>query len=324
MSKPKLGDVAKHAGVSPTTVSRALNNRGYISEKTRERIKQAMKELNYFPNEVARSLHVGKTRLIGLLFPNVTNPFYGEMVTELENILAQKGYRSLLCNTYNNTRQEEQYLNMLLANQVDGIIVGSRTKPSDIYQKTNLAVVSIDRIISTRVPIVRSDNYAGACLATRYLIGQNLKNIVLFTGSSKEELEKGDHRVQGYIDTIKKHGKNSTIFQIDFEQKETYQKQKVMQYLKQNPQIDGVFATGDILAGIIKECAHSLSLNIEIVGYDGSKTFQSLCPGINTIRQPIEKMASLSVDLILDAINGNFQKDGTEFVLPVTLIKRAT
>ncbi|MCL1996994.1 MAG: LacI family transcriptional regulator [Defluviitaleaceae bacterium] len=323
MSKAKLGDVAKHAGVSPTTVSRALNNRGYMSDKTKERINKAMQELNYFPNEVARSLHGGKTNLVGLLFPNVTNPFYGEIVTEIENALGQRGYKSLLCNTYNNPKQEEQYLNMLLANQVDGIIVGSRTKPSNVYQKANLAVVAIDRIISAKVPIVRSDNYAGACLATQYLIDQKFKRIALFTGSSKEEIEKGDLRVEGYIDTTKKHNLPQTICHIDFEQEDMYQKQRVLQFLTQNPKTDAIFATGDVLAGIVQGCTQDLGLKIAIVGYDGSKVFQNLCTNISTIRQPIEDMAKLAVDLTLDAIAGNFQKENKEFVLPVSLIKRS-
>jgi len=89
------------------------------------------------------------------------NPFSGEMTTKLENLLAKKNYKVLICNTQNNLEKETNYLKMLLANQVDGIIVGSHNEPSAIYQQARLPIVSIDRYVSDKVPIVRSDNYNG-------------------------------------------------------------------------------------------------------------------------------------------------------------------
>ena len=323
MEKVKLGDVAKQAGVSPTTVSRVLNNRGYIREETKKKVRDAMDTLNYFPNEVARSLFGNKTNLVGLLFPNVTNPFYGEMVSELESILSSLGYKALICNTFNNEEKEAQYLRMLLANQVDGIIVGSRNRPCDIYQRTNLPIVAIDRFVSNKIPIVRSDNYAGACLASEYLHEVNCKNIVHFTGSTKEEMEKSDLRLQGYTDTMVKHGRSPQVFQVGFDEDDEYQRLKVEDYLNKNPKTDGVFAAGDTLAGIINICAQRRGRKIEIVGYDGTATFSNLCGGISTIRQPIKEMSKTAVDVLLEAISGIYCEDNKEYVLPVTLIKRS-
>src|SRR5699024_11281067 len=96
--RAKLSDVAKKAGVSPTTVSRVINNYGYISDKTRNKVHEAMKELNYQPNSLARSLHGKKTNLVGLIFPGVSNPFFGELVEEIENKLFEDGYKVILCN----------------------------------------------------------------------------------------------------------------------------------------------------------------------------------------------------------------------------------
>ncbi|MCL2279226.1 MAG: LacI family transcriptional regulator [Oscillospiraceae bacterium] len=322
MEKVKLGDVAKQAGVSPTTVSRVLNNRGYISEETKTKVRDAMDTLNYFPNEVARSLFGNKTNLVGLLFPNVTNPFYGEMVSELESILSSQGYKALICNTFNNEKKEEEYLRMLLANQVDGIIVGSRNRPCDIYQSTNLPIVAIDRFVSEKIPIIRSDNYTGACLASEYLHEANCRNIVHVTGSTTQEMEKGDMRLRGYIDTMLKLEREPQIFQVGFDEDDDYQRLKVDEFLNLNPDTDGVFAAGDTLAGIINTCAKRKSLDIEIVGYDGTSTFLNLCGGISTIHQPINEMASIAVETLLGAISGVYCEDNKEYVLPVTFIKR--
>ena len=322
MEKIKLEDVAKYAGVSPTTVSRILNNRGPISEKTRNKVNEAIEELGYFPNEIARSLHGSKTNLIGILFPNISNPFYGEMVNELERILAEKDYKVLICNTNNNADKETKYLKMLLANQVDGIIVGSRNLPSEIYQKANLPIVSIDRFVSKKVPIVRSDNYAGACLATEYLVEKKCKKIALFTGSQKEEILRGDARIKGYQETMKKHKMKSLIFEVSFDEKEEYQKIKVSEYLAANPDIDGVFASGDTLAGIINTVLNQNERQMEIVGYDGTSTFLNFCGNISTIRQPIEEMAKIAIEVMLEIIAGKNHEENQEFVLPVQLIER--
>ena len=127
MAKPKLSDVAALAGVSPTTVSRVLNNRGYLSEATRTKVHEAVQQLGYRPNAIARSLQCQRSQTVGLIFPTVANPFYGEMVYQLENHLADAGYRVILCNSEDHPEQEKRYLDMLFANPVDGIITAGQT-----------------------------------------------------------------------------------------------------------------------------------------------------------------------------------------------------
>ena len=126
--RPKLEDVAKRANVSKTTVSRVLNNRGYLSQETITRVYQAMKELNYQPNVVARQLYQKKTQLIGLLFPTIANPFFGELSAELEKRLYNEGFKVLIGNSMNDPKKEADYLNQLLSKQVDGLIVGTHNQ----------------------------------------------------------------------------------------------------------------------------------------------------------------------------------------------------
>lgn len=323
MKKLKLEDVAERAGVSPTTVSRILNDRGSISDKTRKKVNDAIEELGYFPNEIARSLYGNKTNLIGVLLPNVSNPFYGELATEIEEVLSKHGYKILLCNTNNDLEKETEYLKMLLANQVDGIITGSRNFPSAIYQKTNLAIVSLDRFVSSEVPNVRSDNYAGACLATEYLLRRNCKEIALFVGSPEGEIKRGDHRAKGYMDTMKAHNRETLVFKVSFDADEAYQREKVGECLELHPDIDGAFATGDMLAGIVNTVSRQKGKEIEIVGYDGTDAFLSFCGNVSTIRQPVKEMAKVAVDVILGIIAGSYQEEKREHVLPVRLIERS-
>src|SRR5690625_4522357 len=177
IKKVKLDDVAEKAGVSKTTVSRVLNNRGYISEKTRKKVHDVIEELNYQPNEIARSLFINKTFIIGLIFPTTTNPFYGQLVFHLENICESLGYKVLLCNSEGREDKEREYLEMLQRHQVDGIIAGAHNRGIEEYNRPNLAIVGIDRYLSKNVPVVSSDNYNGGRQATQLLINSGCQHI---------------------------------------------------------------------------------------------------------------------------------------------------
>ena len=167
--RPKLTDVAKKAGVSVTTVSRVINDYGYISQKTRDKVFAAMEELNYQPNSLARSLHGKSTNLVGLIFPAITNPFFAELVEKIEQKLFSEGYKVILCNAGSDKEKEREYLKMLLANQVDGIIAGAHNLGIDEYNRVGLPIVSFDRKLSEQIPIVSCDNYAGGKLAVQEL-----------------------------------------------------------------------------------------------------------------------------------------------------------
>ena len=129
----KLTDVAKLAGVSPTTVSRVINNKGYLSEKTKAKVHAAMRELGYKPNNLARGLQGKSSKLIGLIFPKISNIFYAEIIEHLENILFHQGYKVIICNSQNESDKERDYLEMLAANQVDGIISSSHNLDIEDY-----------------------------------------------------------------------------------------------------------------------------------------------------------------------------------------------
>ena len=165
-----IHDVAKKANVSVTTVSRVLNNRGYISEATKAKVFKTMSELNYQPNEIARSLLRKQSNVIGLIIPNVSHPFFSELTNHVENYAYENGYKLLLCNSQLDPIKEKDYIEMLKRNRVDGIIMGSHTLQVEEYMNLNSPIVTIDRQISPDIPYISSDNYSGGRIAAQLLV----------------------------------------------------------------------------------------------------------------------------------------------------------
>lgn len=326
--KTKIGDVAKLAGVSPTTVSRVLNNRGYISKETRENVHKAMRELNYFPNDLARSLFNKRTNLIGVIFPTTSNPFYGELIFHLENICAEQGYKVLLCNSLNSIEKEEKYVEMLLRNQVDGIIVGTHNHGIIDYHKQNLAVVAVDRYLSETIPIVSCDNYDGGRKATELLISKQCEYIIHINGPSDIETPAQQLRRKAYEDVLHKCGKKPITYEVPQTFDPKSQDEIIQRILDEHPHVDGVFASNDLFAAsFIREAKRrgkKIPGDVKVVGYDGTETARTLLPELTTVQQPIYSIAQTTVDMLLKGISGEFHDIKSETKLPVTLIEGET
>jgi len=288
--KPKLDDVAKLANVSKTTVSRVLNKRGYLSQETIDKVYDAMEKLNYQPNTVARQLYNKKTNIIGLLFPAVSNPFFGELVEELEKKLYSQGYKVIIGNSMNDPEKEKNYLNQLLSNQVDGLIVGTHNQNIQQYQNENLPIVAIDRIMNQDIPVIESDNYSGGKQATERLIQKGAKKIIHTTGPDTLDTP-ANRRREAYEETMTYHGLQPIHYSVDFNISYTEKTGIFNQIFIDHPDVDGVFASNDVDALLIMQIAKKFNKNIPedllIVGYDGSKIMRNMFPNLTTIVQPI-------------------------------------
>lgn len=315
-----LNDVAKIAGVTPTTVSRVINMRGSLSQKTIDRVHAAMRELNYQPNAMARSLQGKHSQLIGLIFPSVANPFYGEIIHAIESKLFAHGYKAILCDSENDPIKEREYLTMLMANQVDGIITSSHNKQIKEYENNQLAIVAFDRYLADGIPIVSSDNLTGGRLATAHLHEQGCKKIAMIAGSSDTK-SPTQNRLLGYQEKIAELKMTSLIHYLLRESSMNQKRQSIREFLITNKP-DGVFCTDDLTAVMVKDIALDLNFkNIKVIGYDGTQVIQTFIPSLSTIVQPIAALAELMVDILLKKIdNANF-KPKTDYVLPVTLKK---
>ncbi|MDO4670719.1 MAG: LacI family DNA-binding transcriptional regulator [Aerococcus sp.] len=319
--RAKLSDVAERAGVSPTTVSRVINHKGYLSEKTIARVEAAMAELHYQPNHLARSLQGKATKLIGLVFPSLENVFYAELINQLEQSLAKRGYHSFLTISEYNGDKERDSIGMLLANQVDGMIVGAHQLTEKDYGAIHAPIVSFDRYLGENIPIVSSDNYAGGRLATRQLLQHHPKKIVMITGNNDPQ-SPTYQRFQGYRDEMAAANRDAVWFSMA-DAKTPLQKQLKLKHLLTTQEIDGLFCSDDMTAllvfNVCEELGWQIPTDLKLVGYDGTHFIKHYMPKLTTIKQPLEDMAELMVELLLARINDEPLTD-KRYVLPISLL----
>jgi LacI family sucrose operon transcriptional repressor len=259
--------------------------------------------------------------------PTTANPFFGELTFHIESICASLGYKVLLCNSLNQIDKEEKYLEMLLRNQVDGIIVGTHNRGILDYHKQGLAVVAIDRYLSETIPVVSSDNYEGGKTATDLLISNGCKCIVLIDGVGELETPARLRR-KAFLELMEAHGRVPIIYEIPevFDQK-SYQ-DVFSKIFKEYPELDGVFATNDLFAASFineaKKRSKNIPADIKVVGYDGTETVQTLLPELTTIRQPIDIIAKTAIEILIKEMEGEFTNLPLETRLTVKLLKGTT
>ncbi|GEP25216.1 LacI family DNA-binding transcriptional regulator [Lentilactobacillus diolivorans] len=324
--QPKLKDVAKLAGVSVATVSRVINDRGYLSSGTKEKVYQAMRQLNYSPNSAARALR-GKTfKLIGLIFASVENPLIAEAVQKIENQLFEGGYKAIICNSLDNPAKEQQYLKMLMANQVDGIITGSHNESLKEYKMSGLPIVSYDRYFPSPIPTVSCDNAAGGKLAANTLMDKGSEKLMLISGSL-EKIPRNADRVAGFNQAVEAVGQKSTTVRLRFNDTPGIKRAMIRQQLSAY-QPDGVFCTDDQTALLCLQEAKSLGMKVpddlQVIGFDGSQYVQQYHPELSTIVQPIDDIVDLLVRILFNRLEQNDDQLLDRYVLPVSLLQRGS
>ena len=321
----KLDDVAKLAGVSKNTASRVLNHRGYLSQKTIDKVHAAMAELNYRPNVIARQLYRQRTGLVGLVFPTVNNPFFAELEAALERELFDRGIRAVMGNSENNPQKEEQYLQLLYDRQIDGLIVGAHNADLTSYHATKLPIVSIERIVSNQVPVVAADNYTGGQVATERLLAAGCKHII-HTNYPQDLPSPNLDRKAAYEDVLTQAGLTPLTYPIPFDEPESAKLERIRQIFVAHPEVDGIFADNHTNARLAISAATEIGRHcpedLKVVGFDGAAITRLLCPELTTIRQDIPTMARVAVDLLADRIAGKPVAPTT--TVPVKLVAGTT
>ena len=301
----KLSDVAELAGVSVTTVSRVINSYGSLSQKTIDKVHAAMRELRYQPNAMARSLQGKSSQFIGLIFPNIENPFFTALVAEIEELLFEKGYKVIIATSSNDIEKEQQYLQMLAANQVEGIITSSHNPNIDSYKDSFLPIVSYDRYLSETIPIVSEDNYRGGYLLGEYLVSTGAKNILMLRDDDNSNSPTAK-RYQGFTEATANNS-HLTTFDLDSNQVSNGGDIQAIVDIVVDNKIDGIFAYNDIMAIQLQNALRKANLrvpeDVNVVGYDGSPIVQLLHPDLPTIIQPIHEAAQRLIDTLFNEIN---------------------
>lgn len=318
-----IREVAKRAGVSVATVSRVLNKKGYVSQETKERVLLAIEDLKYKPNDVARSLFKGKSKLIALLVPDIMNPFFPELARSVEDVCSAHGYTFVLCNTDNSMEKELSYITALQQKSVDGLIVVSSTLTKEHTEEIKVPIVSLDRTFSANVTTVKSNNRQGAKLAAEYLKSIGCKRIAHVTGP--ESASNTRERLKGFMDVVR----NDHWFISDYIVSGNYNmsvaKEAITDLLLKHPEIDGLFAGNDVMAVGALKAAEQLNIRVpddlSIIGFDGITLGETTTPTLTTVAQPIYKMGSRAAELLIEQINDPSILKKTE-ELPVKLIVR--
>jgi len=319
-----LKDVAEKAGVTVTTVSRVLNNRGYISAATRKKVYRVMKEMDYQPNELARSLSTKKTRIFGVIVPTVLHPYFCEVVNYLEFYASRAGYKVMLCNSNHQKDKEHEYINMLKSNKVSGIVLSSRTENIESILPNNLPVIAFEKDISSRISSVSCDNFSGGEIATRYLLEIGCKNLLHISGIHSI-LMPADARRDAFVQVCEE---SQIPYKVLYTEEAQFQSLDYEEYLEQiileNPDVDGIFTSSDVIAAeVISVCSKNnirIPQDIKLVGFDDIRLASLTTPKITTIHQPIEQMCACAIDTLIHQIDDGFLPSKT--VLPVSLIKR--
>ena len=317
-------DVAKLAGVTPTTVSRVINNRGYISEKTRNKVNEAMDQLGYQPNEIARSLTKQKSNTIGVIVPHISHPYFAKLISNLENEAAKSGYKIILCNSKEKAEKEKQYLDMCKSNRVAGIILCSGNVESNKINTGNIPVVLLEKNFEEGKLGIQCDNYQGGKLATEHLIDCGCKRLLHFSGVIDEEMP-ADNREKAFIDICNENNIEFFIRKYDIN---TYNEMNYYEYIKDTlneiKNIDGIFASSDLIAAQVIQVCNELNIRIpsdvKLVGFDDVEIAKLTTPTITTIHQPIKEMARLAVELI-DSKYKNIEVN-EQTILPIELVVR--
>lgn len=299
-----IREIAKKANVGIATVSRYINNTGYVSEQTAKKIDKVIKELDYTPNALAKAIFSKKNKTIGLMVPNVANPFFSQLANEIEMLASINNYTILLCNTNDDPQKELDYLQVFKEHRVAGIIV-SRTLCPKEYLGIRVPVVTFENPISDQYVNVSSDNYLGGQKAFRVLYNNGARRLLHIRGANPF-LAVAD-RYNGFMDEAKKHNLKPDVLQFDTDFSVEMLNDTRHQIVDIN-KYDGVFVFNDIMASLIIRDIHKsqcrIPEDIQVVGYDNSYICELLSPALSTLDQKVHEIAENLINALFSEIKG--------------------
>lgn len=319
---PTMKDVALEAGVALGTVSKVINGLP-VGESYKIRVEAAIEKLNYHVNSYAQGLKANKTYTVALLIPNTYHPFFGQLAYQINLSLLRRNYRMLLCSTEYNAGMEQEYVKMVQQNKVDGII--GLTYNPNLHVDDTISFVSIDRTIAPHIPCVTSDNFAGGQMAAEKLADLGCKNVAfLRIGSSltnepnkrKAGFENGCLvRNLNYSMKILEDGDSIDEFEIFL--REHLHNGKL--------DFDGIFCVTDRIVYDVRNILAKMNLqvpkDVQIIGFDGIRTFGTGDYVCSTIVQPVAEIAEMCVELLLQE---NMTTKPPLVCLPVSYAKGGT
>ncbi|NLI91719.1 MAG: LacI family transcriptional regulator [Peptococcaceae bacterium] len=310
-----IKDVARHANVSITTVSRVLNDTEHaVSPETKERVLTAIQELGFYPNAMARGLHLNKTKTIGLIIQDITNPYYPSIVRGVEDSAQALGYTVILANAYRSRERTTKYLNVFREKRVDGIIFTGGGVVKDaveekFFEHTHISTVVIGKSCNAKLPSVQVNNVQASREACEYLIKLGHRKIVTITGPADSTTS--IDRLEGYYQALKQQGiepQDDWIIQGNFEFESGYTAVQKFPAIGKG-EITAVFAHNDMMAigamKAIQEKGFRVPEDIAVIGFDNIPLTSFVTPGLSTVTVPVYDLGRTAMKILSDLLSGH-------------------
>lgn len=301
-------DIAEALNVSPTTVSRALNDHHSISKETTAAVKKLARKLGYRPNSIASSLRKNKTNTIGVIMPLINRPFIASLISGIEESANDAGYNVIISQTFDSYEKEVTNAQTLYSSRVDGLIVSLAMETKNYehffpFQQKGIPVVFVDRVsYDMETDRVIIDNFAAAYKATEHLIDMGCKRIAHFAGTNHRNIYKG--RQEGYLNALKTHNLPMDENLIVYSNLSLEEGWKSAEYLLNLPQPpDGIFSANDSAAVSAIQFAKQKGLKVPqdlaIVGFNNDPISSIIDPGLTTITHPAFEMGKIAAQQVL-------------------------
>jgi LacI family transcriptional regulator len=326
---PTIRDVAKKAGVATTTVSRVLNNSGYVSAATRARVEAAIQELGYVPNRVARSLRLKRTNTLALVVTDITNPFWTTVVRGVEDAANAAGFTVILCNTDESESKQDAYLQVLLQRRVDGILftpVCSAPEPVKRVQRQKVPIVVLDRRVpGAQVDVVRGDSEGGAYELVRHLLDLGHTRVAALSGP--ETVSTSVERVVGYRRALREAGLSEDAEWVRYGQfTQRFGYETTTEIFAQARRPTAIFATNNFIAvgalRALRDGGLRVPQDVSLVCFDDLASAVLIDPFLTVADQPAYEMGRRATELLIARVSDPAVDGHQEIVLPTQIIVR--
>lgn len=310
-----IKDVARQANVSITTVSRVLNQTEHaVNSDTRERVLKAIEELGFYPNAMARGLHLNKTKTIGLIIQDITNPYYPSIVRGVEDAAQELGYTVILANAYRSRERTTKYLNVLREKRVDGIIFtgGGAVKDAaedKFFDRNQIGTVVIGKSCNAKLPSVQINNVQASRVACEHLVSLGHRQIVTVTGP--EDSITAIERIEGYRQALRAHNiepRDEWIIKGNFEFDSGYT--AVNKFPEKNKdQKIAVFVQNDMMAiGVMKALQEKnlrIPEDVAVLGFDNIPLASFVTPMLSTVAVPVYELGRTAMRIMSEIQSGH-------------------
>ena len=315
--------------MAPITASRVINSPGTVSARTRERVEEAIEELGYVPNRVARSLRLKRTHTLALVVTDITNPFWTTVARGVEDAAQGAGFNVILCNTDESEAKQHRYLDVLLQKRVDGILLvpaGTSTELGDWIRKQSTPVVVLDRRIRcAQVDVVYSDSEGGAYQLIRHLLSLGHRRIAVLSGP--KDISTAEDRVTGYRKALIEAGlevRADWVRYGEFNQESGYE--MAQQVLATLPRPTALFAANNFIAigalRALRQAGLRVPEDLSVVAFDDLTSGLVIEPFLTVADQPAYEMGRQATELLLARLSGSATNGYREIVLPTQLAVR--